>query len=157
RRRRGQIVNVSTFAVRMEPVPRWGAYQASKAAFDFWFRSMGVEVRGDGVVTSSIYLPLVYTRMSAPTPSLRGLPGMTPEQAAGLVARAIVRGSRSVAPWWLWPAELLSVLFRRPMEWAFGVFYRRSADSPRARGEKETPAEVPPEKTPSLRRAFRVA
>src|SRR5262245_49099810 len=98
RRRSGQIINVSTFGVRMPPGPRWGAYQASKAAFDTWFRSMGIEARSDGVVTSTIYMPLVYTRMSAPTPSLRGLPGLYPEQAAGLVARAIVRKSRTIAP-----------------------------------------------------------
>ena len=105
RRRSGQIINVSTFGVRVPPGPRWGAYQASKAAFDAWFRSMGVEARSDGVATSTIYLPLVYTRMSAPTPSIRGLPGLYPEQAAGLIARAIVRRSRVIAPWWLLPAR----------------------------------------------------
>jgi NAD(P)-dependent dehydrogenase (short-subunit alcohol dehydrogenase family) len=44
------------------PGPRWGAYQASKAAFDTWFRSMGIEAHSDGVITSTIYLPLVYTQ-----------------------------------------------------------------------------------------------
>jgi acyl-CoA synthetase (AMP-forming)/AMP-acid ligase II/short-subunit dehydrogenase len=167
-KRCGQIVNVSTFGVRVLPGPRWGAYQASKAAFDVWFRSMGIEVRGDGVTTSSIYVPLVYTPMSAPTPSLRGLPGMQPEQAAGLVARAIVRRSRAIFPWWLFPAELFSVVFRRPLEWAMGVFFRRSSDSPRAIG-KLPPVEsenaiaathLPPptlEQTPSLRQALRKA
>jgi acyl-CoA synthetase (AMP-forming)/AMP-acid ligase II/NAD(P)-dependent dehydrogenase (short-subunit alcohol dehydrogenase family) len=165
RRKSGQIINVSTFGVRVPPGPRWGAYQASKAAFDSWFRSMGIEVRSDGVVTSSIYMPLVYTRMSAPTPSLRGLPGMYPEQAAGLVARAIVRRSRTIAPWWLWPAELLSVVFRRPMEWGMGLYFRRSTDSPSARGAATesdatvgSVAAMPGRmRRPSLRRAFRAA
>jgi acyl-CoA synthetase (AMP-forming)/AMP-acid ligase II/NAD(P)-dependent dehydrogenase (short-subunit alcohol dehydrogenase family) len=161
RRRSGQIVNVSTFGVRVPPGPRWGAYQASKAAFDTWFRSMGIEARSDGVVTSTIYMPLVYTRMSAPTPTLRGLPGLYPEQAAGLVARAIVRKSRIIAPWWLLLAELFGVLFRRPVEWVLGVFFRRSTDSPRAMGLKETPevtdGAAGPPRTPSLRRAFRMA
>ncbi len=154
RRRGGIVVNVSTFGVRVPPGPRWGAYQASKAAFDTWFRSMGIEVRADGVGTSSIYLPLVYTRMSAPTPSLRGLPGMYPEQAAGLVAWAVVRRTRSIAPWWLWPAELFATLFRRPIDSAMGWFYRHSTDSPSARG---LAAEAAPGKAPSLRRAFRAA
>jgi acyl-CoA synthetase (AMP-forming)/AMP-acid ligase II/NAD(P)-dependent dehydrogenase (short-subunit alcohol dehydrogenase family) len=153
RRRSGQIINVSTFGVRVPPGPRWGAYQASKAAFDTWFRSMGVEARSDGVVTSTIYMPLVYTRMSAPTPSIRGLPGLSPEQAAGLIARAIVRQSRVIAPWWLPSAELFGVLFRRPIEWALGFFYRRSTDSPSAMGLTAT---TPP-RTPGLRRAFRTA
>jgi acyl-CoA synthetase (AMP-forming)/AMP-acid ligase II/NAD(P)-dependent dehydrogenase (short-subunit alcohol dehydrogenase family) len=159
-RRSGQIVNISTFGVRMPPGPRWGAYQASKAAFDTWFRSMGIEVRSDGVVTSTIYMPLVYTRMSAPTPSLRGLPGLYPEQAAGLIARAIVRKSRVIAPWWLWPAETFGVLFRRPIEWAMGLFFRRSSDSPSAMGQKTTSLEVEavgPPRTPGIRRAFRIA
>jgi len=159
-RRSGQIINVSTFGVRVPPGPRWGAYQASKAAFDAWFRSMGVEARSDGVVTSTIYLPLVYTRMSAPTPSIRGLPGLYPEQAAGIIARAVVRGSRVVAPWWLTPTELFGVLFRRPIEWALGLFFRRSTDSPSARGVKTSPEDgagvtSEPSPTPGLRRAFR--
>jgi acyl-CoA synthetase (AMP-forming)/AMP-acid ligase II/NAD(P)-dependent dehydrogenase (short-subunit alcohol dehydrogenase family) len=154
-RKSGQIINVSTFGVRVPPGPRWGAYQASKSAFDVWFRGMGVEVRGDGVRTTSIYLPLVYTRMSAPTPSLRGLPGLTPEQAAGLIARAVVRQPRVIAPWWLFPTELLSVVFRRPMEWLSGILFRRSTDSPSALGLP--PTEPEPARKPSLRRALRDA
>ena len=155
RRKSGQIVNVSTFGVRVPAGPRWGAYQASKSAFDVWFRSMGIEVRGDGVATTSIYLPLVYTRMSAPTPSLRGLPGMTPEAAAGLIARAVVRRQRTIAPWWLLPAELFSALFRRPFEWLSGVFFRRTTDSPGAM--EMPPAEPEPARKVSLRRALRHA
>ena len=157
RRGSGQLVNVSTFGVRVPPGPRWGAYQASKAAFDTWFRSMGVEARSDGVATSTLYLPLVYTRMSAPTPSLRGLPGLYPEQAAGLIAQAIVRKSRVIAPWWLTPAELFGVVFRRPVEGVLGAFYRRSGDSPSAMGLKAAAAEPAPPRTPGLRRAFRTA
>jgi acyl-CoA synthetase (AMP-forming)/AMP-acid ligase II/NAD(P)-dependent dehydrogenase (short-subunit alcohol dehydrogenase family) len=161
-RRSGQVVDVSTFGVRVSPGPRWGAYQASKAAFDTWFRSMGVEARTDGVTTTSIYMPLVYTPMSAPTPSLRGLPGLYPAEAAGLVARAIVRRPRSIAPWWLLPAELASVLLRRPVEWAMGHYFRRTTDSPAAIGTQAggtspkavaaSPADPP---APSLRRALR--
>jgi NAD(P)-dependent dehydrogenase (short-subunit alcohol dehydrogenase family) len=133
-RRSGQIINISTIGVRALPGPRWGAYQASKTAFDVWFRSMGIESCGDGVATTSIYMPLVYTRMSAPTPSIRSLPGMYPEEAAGLVARAIVRRPKRIAPWWLFGGEILSLLFRRPLEWAAGYYFRRSKDSPSAMG-----------------------
>ena len=153
----GQLINVSTFGVRVPPGPRWGAYQASKAAFDTWFRSMGIEARTDGVSTTTLYLPLVYTRMSAPTPSLRGLPGLYPEQAAGLIARAIVRKPQVIAPWWLTPTELFGVLFRRPVEWLLGAFYRRSADSPGAMGLQTVTPDAGPPRTPGLRRAFRTA
>jgi acyl-CoA synthetase (AMP-forming)/AMP-acid ligase II/NAD(P)-dependent dehydrogenase (short-subunit alcohol dehydrogenase family) len=163
-RRAGQIINVSTFGVRALPGPRWGAYQASKAAFDVWFRSMGIEARTDGVITTSVYMPLVYTRMSAPTPSIRQLPGLQPEQAAGLVARAIIRRPRVIAPWWLVPGELLSVLLRRPLEAVMGRYFRRSTDSPSALGLPTENAPVSaelkapePQKTPTLRQALNKA
>ena len=40
----GHIVNVSTVGVLLPPAPRWSAYQASKAAFDVWLRSVAAEV-----------------------------------------------------------------------------------------------------------------
>ncbi|MGZ3438731.1 MAG: SDR family NAD(P)-dependent oxidoreductase, partial [Polyangia bacterium] len=89
-RGRGHLINIATIGSRVPPGPRWGAYQASKTAFDVWFRSAGLEARADGVATTSIYMALVYTRMSAPTPIFQRLPGLHPAEAAGLVARAIV-------------------------------------------------------------------
>src|SRR5262249_42904341 len=68
---------------------------------------------------------------------------------------------RVIAPWWLPLAELFGVVFRRPVEWVLGVFFRRSTDSPSAMGLKETPEETiataGPPRTPGLRRAFRGA
>lgn len=37
---RGHVVNVSSVGVRVVPGPQWGAYQASKGAFDRWLRSV---------------------------------------------------------------------------------------------------------------------
>ncbi|WP_240740782.1 SDR family NAD(P)-dependent oxidoreductase [Deinococcus sp. Arct2-2] len=37
----GQIVNVSSVSAGPPPLPRWAAYQGSKAGFDLWFRSLG--------------------------------------------------------------------------------------------------------------------
>ena len=37
-RGQGHIVNISTVGARLPPGPRWGAYQASKTAFDVWLR-----------------------------------------------------------------------------------------------------------------------
>ncbi|HYH66117.1 MAG TPA: SDR family NAD(P)-dependent oxidoreductase [Urbifossiella sp.] len=113
---RGHVVNVSTGNAVVLPAPLWAAYGASKAAFDHWFRSVGPELNARGVATTSVYLPLVRTRMSAPTEHLRHLPAMQPEQVARLVCRAINSRRRSYKPWWLWPAELGSVLFRWPFE-----------------------------------------
>ena len=45
----GHIVNVSSVGVRVVPGPQWGAYQASKGAFDRWLRSVAPELHADGV------------------------------------------------------------------------------------------------------------
>ena len=128
----GHLVNIATIGSRVPPGPRWGAYQASKTAFDVWFRSAGLEARSDGIVTTSIYMPLVYTRMSAPTPLFRRLPGLQPDEAAGLVARALVERPRVIAPWWIYPAELIGVALRDPLDALLERLYRRTSDTPRA-------------------------
>ena len=125
----GQIVNVSTLGVRMPPTPRWAAYQASKAAFDTWLRSAAPELRRDGVSCTSIYLALVHTRMSAPTPSLRNMPGLSPEQAADLVCRAVVERPREIQPWWVSLAAPSFEFARGPWERVNELAYRLTADS----------------------------
>jgi NAD(P)-dependent dehydrogenase (short-subunit alcohol dehydrogenase family) len=125
----GHIVNVSTLGVRVPPAPFWGAYVASKSAFDVFFRTLAIEVTPDGVTTTSIYMGLVHTRMSAPTPSLRYAPGMTPDQAAGLVCKAIVDRPKVISPWWVGAAEAGFALSRRPWELASGLWSRRSGDT----------------------------
>src|ERR1700758_702958 len=96
----GHIVNVSTIGVRMFPTPRWGTYIASKGAFDMWFRCVAPELHADGIDTTSVYMGLVHTRMSAPTPSLRRMPGLLPYEAADIVAKAIIERPRKVQPRW---------------------------------------------------------
>ncbi|MEO3787625.1 SDR family NAD(P)-dependent oxidoreductase [Actinocorallia sp. B10E7] len=128
----GHIVNVSTIGVRVFPSPRWGAYQASKAAFDVWLRSVTPEIRSDGVTVTTLYMALIYTRMSAPTPIMRRLPGLLPEQAAGLVYRAIIDRPRAIGPWWVGSAELLSLLSRGVQEPVLARVHRLSRDTPSA-------------------------
>ena len=125
----GHIVNISSVGVRVPPGPRWGAYQASKGAFDMWLRSVAPELHADGVDVTSIYMALIHTRMTEPTPSLKNVPGLDPDQAADIVARAIIKRPRTIAPWWVWPAELTTVVLRAPVERARHVWYRRSRES----------------------------
>jgi short-subunit dehydrogenase len=114
--RRGHVINVSAANVLLAPAPKWAAYQASKTAFDQWFRSAGPELNARGVATTSIYLPLVRTRMIEPTEAYRNMPAMQPEQVACLICRAINSRRRTYAPWWLLPAQLASILLRWPWE-----------------------------------------
>ncbi|KUI22726.1 epimerase [Mycobacterium sp. GA-1285] len=122
----GHVVNVSSVAVRVPPGPRWGVYQASKSAFDMWLRSVAPELHADGVDVTSIYLGLIDTRMSAPTESLRNAPTLSADEAADIVVKAIVERPRTVAPWWLWPAEVATVLLRRPVERVTQAWWRRT-------------------------------
>jgi len=121
----GHIVNVSSVGVRVVPGPQWGAYQASKGAFDRWLRSVAPELHADGVDVTTVYFALVRTRMIAPTPILGRLPGMTPDQAADAIAKAIIERPRSNEPPWVWPAELASVLLAGPAERAARLWHRR--------------------------------
>ncbi|WP_175611148.1 SDR family NAD(P)-dependent oxidoreductase [Mycobacterium sp. SP-6446] len=121
----GHIVNVSSVAARVVPGPQWGAYQASKGAFDRWLRSVAPELHADGVNVTSVYFALVRTRMIAPTPILGRLPGLSPDEAADAIAKTIIERPRSNEPPWLWPAELASVLLAGPAERAARLWHRR--------------------------------
>jgi NAD(P)-dependent dehydrogenase (short-subunit alcohol dehydrogenase family) len=121
----GHIVNVSSVGVRVVPGPQWGAYQASKGAFDRWLRSVAPELHADGVDVTSVYFALVRTRMIAPTPVLGRLPGLSPNEAADAIAKAIIERPRTNEPPWVFPAELASVLLAGPAEWAARLWHRR--------------------------------
>ena len=122
---RGHIVNVSSVAVRVPPGPQWGVYQASKGAFDRWLRSVAPELHADGVDVTSVYFGLVRTRMIEPTPILRRLPGLEPDEAADVIAKAIIQRPRTVAPPWLAPVEVGSVLLAGPADRAARIWFRR--------------------------------
>jgi NAD(P)-dependent dehydrogenase (short-subunit alcohol dehydrogenase family) len=127
----GHIVSVSSIGVRVPPGPQWGAYQASKGAFDIWLRSVAPELHADGVDVTTIYLALVHTRMTEPTPFLRKLPGLSAEEAADVVAKAIIERPRSIEPWWAWPVELTSVALAGPVDWAARLWYRYAIEPKR--------------------------
>ncbi|MEU7629549.1 SDR family NAD(P)-dependent oxidoreductase [Nocardia sp. NPDC049220] len=110
-RGQGHLVNMSTWGVLMPPAPRWAAYSASKTAFDVWLRSVAAEAASDGVTTTSIYLPLVHTRMSAPTDFSR-VPGLTIDEASNLVCHAVTAKPREIAPWWSAPVQAWTDLNR---------------------------------------------
>jgi len=95
----GHVVDVSTVSVDL-PAASWAVYTASKSAFDAWLRCVAPEVRADGVATTTIRFPLVHTPMSAPTYD-PALPGLTADQAAEVIGRALVTRPRLLVPWWV--------------------------------------------------------
>jgi short-subunit dehydrogenase len=125
----GHIVNVSTAGVRTPPMARWSAYLASKSAFDTWLRCVSQEVRDDGVTTSTIYMGLVHTRMSSPTPILNRMPGLSPEQAADQVCTAVANRPHNITPPFVRPADALGNLFRVPTDRLFERYFRLTSRS----------------------------
>lgn len=128
-RKSGHIINISTWGVKMPAGGRWAAYQASKGAFDTWLRSVSVEIKQDGIATTSIYPAIVYTRMSAPTPWMHKLPGMTTEDAAHVIERAIIEKPYDISPEWLGIGQVTSVLFPTPVRKYLEFVFKLSKDS----------------------------
>ncbi|MGO4495670.1 SDR family NAD(P)-dependent oxidoreductase [Paenibacillus sp. 2RAB27] len=108
----GHIINISTVNVMLIPMPHWAAYQASKSAFDTWFRSAAPELNTMGIATTSIYLPLVRTPMILPTAAYHKLPAMSPEHVAKMIGSAIYTRRQTFKPWWLIFGGLASLFFR---------------------------------------------
>lgn len=95
-RKTGQIVNISSIGV-LANSPRFGAYVASKSALDAFSRCLAAEVKGDNITITNIFMPLVRTPMIAPTKLYRYMPALMPNEAAMMVAKAIVNKPNSIA------------------------------------------------------------
>jgi NAD(P)-dependent dehydrogenase (short-subunit alcohol dehydrogenase family) len=89
RRRSGHIINISSIGVQAYP-PRFGAYVASKSALAALSRCIAPEVADDGVAITNIHMPLVRTPMIAPTGIYQNFPTSSPDEAAEMVASAIL-------------------------------------------------------------------
>lgn len=133
-RGRGHLLNVSSLGV-LFCAPRFSAYLASKAAFETFLRCIASEVQHDGVAVTNIYMPLVHTPMSEPTPIYRFLPGLTAEAAAERICRAVVTQPRRVAPRVGLLAHVLADAAPGPFDGLLQLGYRWSRDSAAARGE----------------------
>ena len=95
-RKDGQIINISSIGV-LANATRFSAYVASKAALDAFSRCLSAEVHSHKISITSVYMPLVRTPMIAPTKMSKYVPTLSPEQAADLVAYAIVKRPKKVA------------------------------------------------------------
>ena len=122
----GHIVNVSTMGVDF-PALRWSAYIASKSAFEAWLGGVAPEIRSDGVTTTSIHMQLVRSPMLGPFRIWNYVPGMSTEEAAGIVARAVVQRPRVISPMWARIGGAVNQLAQAPVESALSR-YARSAN-----------------------------
>ena len=134
-RHAGHIVNVSSVSADL-PAPYWAAYTGSKSAFEAWLRCVAPELRADGIATTSIHFPLVHTDMSAPTPLYRYLPGMTADEAADAVCRAIAYRPRLMSPWWARIGGTISAAAQPANDALMTLYYRSQRPSRRPRDDR---------------------
>src|SRR5436190_5462695 len=84
----GHVVNVTTQGIQVH-TPRFSAYLSSKAALEEFGRTASRELASDGITFSSVRMPLARTPMIEPSgQAYRGVPSLSPEQAARLVLHA---------------------------------------------------------------------
>jgi short-subunit dehydrogenase len=94
--KRGHIINVSSIGVQTN-TPRFSAYVASKSALDAFSRCIASEVIDDGVHITTVYMPLVRTKMIAPTKMYDYFPAITPEEASQMVTDSMITKTKKAA------------------------------------------------------------
>ncbi len=135
-RKAGQIINVSSIGVQTNP-PRFSAYVASKAALDAFSRSIASEIFDDGVSITTIHMPLVRTPMIAPTKMYDRFPTITPEEAAEMIAEAIIHKPKRIATPLGTLGQLLYAINPKSIDYILNSAYHLFPDSSAAKGEKK--------------------
>jgi short-subunit dehydrogenase len=152
-RRSGQIVNVSTMGVQTN-VPRFSAYLASKAALDAFSRSIASEIVEERVAISTVYMPLVRTPMIAPSGHYRYFPALSPDEAAEMVAKAIVTRSKKQSTLTGRLAEFSYATVPRVQDAILNAGFKLFPDTGAARGGEGAPHETEEDDATAERRAF---
>jgi short-subunit dehydrogenase len=135
-RKGGHIINVSSIGVQTN-TPRFSAYVASKAALDAFSRCMAPEVVGDNVSVTTVYMPLVRTPMIAPTNIYDAFPTLSPEEAAQLIADAILDKPKRVATRLGTFGQILYAISPKAVDQIMNTAYKIFPDSKAAKGKEE--------------------
>jgi len=142
-RRSGHIVNISSIGTQTNP-PRFSAYVASKAALDAFARVIASEVIDDGVHLTTIHMPLVRTPMIAPTRMYDVFPAISPEEAAEMIAGAMVDQPKKVATRLGTFGELLYAVAPTVSDRILNQAYKLFPESQAAKGKTEEAPDKPP-------------
>ncbi|ABC31684.1 short-chain alcohol dehydrogenase-like protein [Hahella chejuensis KCTC 2396] len=135
-RRRGHIVNISSIGV-LTNAPRFSAYVASKAALDAFSRCAAAEFSDKNVTFTTINMPLVRTPMISPTKIYDSVPTLTPEEAADLVAEAIIHRPKRIATRLGVFAQVLHSMAPKFSEIIMNTGFKMFPDSSAATGGKD--------------------
>ncbi len=140
----GHIINISSIGTQTNP-PRFSAYVGSKAALDAFSRVIASEVVDDGVHLTTIHMPLVRTPMIAPTRMYDMFPAISPEEAAEMIAKAMVGQPKKVATRLGTFGELLYAVAPQLSDRILNQAYKLFPESQAAKGKSEEA----PDKAPS--------
>jgi NAD(P)-dependent dehydrogenase (short-subunit alcohol dehydrogenase family) len=132
RQRFGHVVNILSWGVQLK-APKFAAYLASKTALDTWSRIAGRETYADNVTFTNMRFALVHTAMVVPTDNYEDRRGLTPEQAADRVVRALEDRPLTVDTRVGRAGELLNIAAPRLSDALMSRFHRSSPDSAAAR------------------------
>jgi NAD(P)-dependent dehydrogenase (short-subunit alcohol dehydrogenase family) len=131
---RGHIVNISSIGV-LTNAPRFSAYVASKAALDAFSRCAAAEFSDSNISFTTINMPLVRTPMIGPTKIYDSVPTLSPEEAADLIAKAIIYRPKRIATRLGTFAQVLHALVPKAGEIIMNTGYKMFPDSAAAQGE----------------------
>ena len=126
------------------------SYIASKAALDGFSKCAAPELIGDGIVITTIHMPLVKTEMVAPTRLYDSFSMITAAQAADMICTAVVNRPKHVGTTLGLIGQVTSSVAPETFDVALHMAYRLFPDSAAARGEVPVQDEQPS----SLARVF---
>jgi len=135
-RRKGHVVNISSIGV-LTNAPRFSAYVASKGALDSWTRCAASEFADLNITFTTINMPLVRTPMIAPTKLYNNVPTLSPEQAADLIAQAVIHKPVRIATRLGVLGQVMHALIPKPAQILMNTSFRMFPDSESAaKGKK---------------------
>jgi NAD(P)-dependent dehydrogenase (short-subunit alcohol dehydrogenase family) len=136
-RKDGHVINVSSIGV-LTNAPRFSAYVASKAALESFARCAASEFHDENVHFTIINMPLVRTPMIAPTKLYEEMPTViSPEEAADMIADAIIRKPQRIATRLGVMAEIMHLVMPKMSEVVMNSAYRMFPDSAAAQGKRD--------------------
>ncbi|MFT4048989.1 MAG: SDR family oxidoreductase [Solirubrobacterales bacterium] len=143
-RKYGRIINISSIGAQAYP-PRFSAYVASKSALDAFSRCAQPEVIGDGVIFTTVYMPLVKTPMTAPTTIYKAFPMITPHEASDLVIKGMIGTPRKVTTNLGRTGEVIHAVSPELADRILGTAYNLFPESAAAKGTAGSRDQITPE------------
>eukprot|EP01004_Peranema_trichophorum_P007774 NODE_654_length_2499_cov_62.005471_g560_i0.p1 GENE.NODE_654_length_2499_cov_62.005471_g560_i0~~NODE_654_length_2499_cov_62.005471_g560_i0.p1 ORF type:complete len:528 (-),score=116.10 NODE_654_length_2499_cov_62.005471_g560_i0:145-1728(-) len=129
-RKSGHIINVSSIGC-VTNAPRFGAYIASKSALDGFSRCIGGEIASDNVCISTIYMPLVQTKMVVSKGNKYDhMHLLTTAEACQLVERAIMTKQRIITTFTGRLTSITYAVFPGLVEMLLNQLYKLEPEAP---------------------------